>query len=65
MSKEYKDYKDLDYDFPDTSTIINEYLGCQAITNDGTKCEIPSEFGGYKNKNNKCESYCYIHITQY
>jgi len=25
MTKEYKSYKDLDYDFPDTSNIINYY----------------------------------------
>ena len=65
MNKEYKDYKDLDYDFPDTSNIINEYLGCQASTNEGKKCEIPAEFGGYKNKNKTCENYCYKHINKW
>ena len=63
MSDEYKDYKDLDYDFPDTSSIINDYLGCQASTNDGKSCSLDrfKTFGSA----GECEEYCGKHILKW
>ena len=57
----YKNYKDLNIDFPDTSNIINQYLGCQAITNDGKLCNLKYEFK-IDDIDNDCELYCVNHI---
>jgi hypothetical protein len=61
---EYKSYKDLNYDFPDTSIIINEYLGCQAITDDGTKCDAKFKFKTNINSED-CNFYCLKHINNW
>ena len=61
MNNDYKTYNDLNNDFVDTSNIINEYLGCQAITNDGKLCNLKYEFK-INDIDNNCELYCVNHI---
>lgn len=62
---EYKDYKDLDKDFPDTSNIINDYLGCQATTHDGVKCSLKGSFKTPIGSNGDCSRYCSQHIDKW
>jgi hypothetical protein len=62
---DYKDYKDLDKDFPDTSNIINDYLGCQATTHDGVNCSLKGSFKTPIGSNGDCSRYCSQHIDKW
>ena len=62
---EYKTYKDINNDFPDTSNIINDYLGCQATTNDGVKCSLKGSFKTPIGSNGDCSRYCSQHIDKW